>query len=87
MEIIKAKHFKCLKSGYENGVYVQAGKNTFSFDGLVEEPNGEKVQYTFTVEGVADDIDAINVVDTRYCGYFDKYSARNIRREKNDGNN
>ncbi len=80
---MKTKHFKCLNGGYENGVLVQVGENTFSFEGLVEELNGEKVQYTFTVEGVADDIDAINVVDTHYCGYFDRYSARNIRKEAN----
>ena len=80
---MQTKHFKVRESAVENGVYVQAGSNTFSFEGLVEELNGEKVQYTFTVEGVADDIDAINVVDTYYCGYFDKYSANNIRKEVN----
>jgi hypothetical protein len=80
---MKTKHFKVRESGVENGIYVTAGSNTFSFEGLVEEPNGEKVKYTFTVEGVADDIDAVNVVDTHYCGYFDRHSARNIRKEAN----
>ena len=78
---MKTKQFKVRQSKAENGIYVQTGENTFSFEGIVEEPNGEKVQYTFTVEGVADSLDAINTVDSYYCGYFMKHSARNIRKE------
>jgi hypothetical protein len=81
--IMKTKHFKVRESAVENGVVVRAGNNTFSFEGMVEEPNGEKVQYTFTVEGVEDRFDAVNVVDSYYCGYFDRLSARNIRKEAN----
>lgn len=75
------KHFKVRNSGVENGLYVQAGNNTFSFEGMVEEPNGQKVECTFTVEGVESCVDAINTVDTHYCGYFNRYSVRNIRAE------
>jgi hypothetical protein len=78
---MKTKHFKVRESAVENGVMVQAGSNTFSFEGMVEEPNGEKVEYTFTVEGVADRVDAINTVDSYYCGYFAKSSARNIQKK------
>ena len=77
------KHFKITSTREENGVLVQHGTNSFSFEGLVEEPNGEKVQYTFTVESVKDHLDAVNVVDSYYCGYFDRHSARNIRKEAN----
>lgn len=80
---MKTKHFKVCESAVENGVVVQVGSNTFSFEGLVEEPNGEMVEYTFTVEGVEDRIDAINTVDTRYCGYFMRHSVRNIREGAN----
>jgi hypothetical protein len=80
---MKTKHFKVRESAVENGVVVRAGSNTFSFDGMVEEPNGEKVEYTFTVEGVEDRVDAINTVDSYYCGYFVRYSARNMRKEVN----
>lgn len=77
------KHIKAYEVNGENGIYVRIGENTFSFEGLVEEPNGEKVQYTFTVEGVATEYDAVRMVDYCYCGHFVKYSDRNIRKEVN----
>lgn len=78
---MKTKNFKMLKkiSG-ENGVYVRPGENTFSFEGTVEEPNGEMAQYTFTVEGVETQFDAIRLVDSYYCGYYIPHSAKNIRK-------
>ena len=47
----------------------------------MEAPNGEKVKYAFTVEGVKDRLDAINVADAWGCGYFDRYSVTNVRKE------
>jgi hypothetical protein len=79
---MKTKHIKAHQIDGENGIYVQTGENTFSFEGIVEEPNGEKVQYTFTVEGVKDRFDAICMVDFFYCGYFDRKSVRNIKHEE-----
>lgn len=80
---MKTKHFTVCESFVENGLHITAGANTFSFEGIVEAPNGEKVEYAFTVEGVKDRLDAINVVDTWGCGYFDRCSARNMRKEAN----
>ena len=77
------KHFKVTSTREENGILVQRGESTFSFEGMVEEPNGEYMPHTFTVEGVQDRLDAINVVDSYYCGYFVRLSVRNMRKEVN----
>ena len=78
---MKTKHFTVCESFVENGLHITAGANTFSFEGIVEAPNGKMEQYTFTVEGVNDRLDAINVADAWGCGYFDRYSVTNVRKE------
>lgn len=86
---MQTKKFKARKINGENGVYVHIGDATFSFEGIVEEPNGKRVKCLFEVEGVepiesnSDWLEASNAimtVDASYCGYFDKYSVRNIKR-------
>lgn len=76
---MKTKHIKAREINGENGVYVRTGNNTYTFEGIIEEPNGERVKYSFEVEGVETILDAINMVDFYYCGYFDKHSAIDMR--------
>lgn len=63
----------------ENGVYVTTGDSTFTFEGIIEEPNGQRITMLFEVEGVKDSYDAIQTVNFYYCGYFDKTTVRNIQ--------
>ena len=63
----------------ENGIYVTTGNSTFTFEGIIEEPNGQKINMIFEVEGVKDSYDAIQTVNFHYCGYFDKTTVRNIQ--------
>ncbi len=60
----------------ENGVVVHIGNETHEVEGIVEEPNGEMVEYKFIVEGVDDSVSASNMVQAMHCGYFyEKYTA------------
>lgn len=79
---MEIKRIKARNIDGENGIFVNAGNLKVSFNGVVEEPSGEKKEYAFVVEGVEDSISAVRMADYYYCGYLDTKSVKNIEWEE-----